>query len=461
MITQLSRLFDELTGRYLVPGAQLTFYHDGQSHEFVTGVERSGGGRPVTASSRFALGSVSKLFTAALVMQLVEDGDIDLDRPLSEPVPSTAWGGHDLARAITPRQLLSHTAGLVSDHDEGDLKAASLRRQARSVLGKGSISEPGATFSYSNGAYSLAAYLVEAVTGQVWWDALESFLMVPTGLGVGFLHDARDPRAVTEVVSGHTVDLGSGTVLPVDFFIEPALTPAGGLAGSATDLVDFGRAFMDPDHAALAVDIADPDVLHEMGAAVDAADPFGLADGWGAGWALHRSSDDRVWYGHDGTLDGGTCNLRVDPEGGTALALTTNGTTGLQLWEGLLVGFREAGIDIGHYRQAVSPAPHAAPHREITGRYANGELVLDITRTSTGEYSINLSNGAFGQLQPAADLHFLATMSTLSGMAFSGRFLCDPLDSEAIIGLQYNGRTLLRTATTTWNRAAEALAPAV
>ncbi|MDO5498315.1 MAG: serine hydrolase domain-containing protein [Propionibacteriaceae bacterium] len=444
MIQNIVPLFEKLRRHYLIPGAQLAVYHQGELHELVSGVERIGAHRTVTRSSRFALGSVSKIFTAALIMQLVEDGDVDLDRPITDLVPHAVRGSGDPAGAITPRHLLSHTAGLVSDHDEGSVTAASLRRQAQSVLAKGIVSEPGAAFSYSNGAYSLAAYLVEAVTGQDWWEALESFLVVPTGLQLGFLHDARDPRAATDVVSGHTVDLTSGTVTPVDFYIEPALTPAGGLAGTATDLVNFGRAFMGSGDSALDFGIAHPDVLREMGCGVPAADAFGLADGWGAGWALHHAGD-RLWLGHDGTLDGGTCNVRVDPNGGTAIALTTNATTGLQLWEDLLHGFRDSGLEVGHYRQPVRAIRTHAPRREITGRYVNGDLILDVTRTSDGRFSLNLSNGTVGQLTPAADLQFSASLSSSGGMAFSGRFLCDPADPLTVSALQYNGRTLLRT----------------
>ncbi|WP_077692691.1 MULTISPECIES: serine hydrolase domain-containing protein [Nocardiopsis] len=444
MVKNLSRLFEDLAVDSLVPGAQLSLYHDGELHEFTTGVERARSGRPVTARSRFAYGSVSKIFTAALVMQLVEDGDVDLDTPVVEYLPGRRPAGGNSANAVTSRQLLSHTAGLVSDHDEGPVRSASLRRQAVSLLEQGPVGVPGTAFSYSNSAYSLAAYLVEAVTGQDWWETLESHLFLPAGLDPAFVHDARDPGSELPTVSGHTVDIPSRTVEPVDFHVEPALTPAGGLAGSATDLVNFGRAFMAPEDAVLDTDIAAPRVLHEMGRSVPAADPFGLADGWGAGWALHLAGD-RLWYGHDGTLDGGTCNLRVDPEGRTALALTTNGTSGLRFWEGLVAGMRGLGLDVGHYRQPAPRAPAAAPGEEITGRYVNGDLMVDVTRLGSDGFWFSLSNGFSGPMTTTSDLYFSVTMGDLGGMSFSGRFLRDPQEAGSIASMQYNGRALRRT----------------
>ncbi|MDE3722559.1 serine hydrolase [Nocardiopsis sp. N85] len=441
MRRDLSRLFEGLAHDSLVPGAQLSLYHGGELYELTTGVERAGTERPVTPRSRFAYGSVSKVFTAALIMQSVEDGDLDLDTPVMDLLPGLRAAGD--RPTMTTRQLLSHTAGLISDHDEGPVRSASLRRQALSLLEQGRVADPGNAFSYSNSGYSLAAYLVETVTGQSWWETLESHLLAPAGLDTVFVYDARDPGARPEIVSGHAVDLPSGTVEPVDFHVEPALAPAGGLAGSATDLVNFARAFMTPDDAALHIDIADPSVLHEMGRSVPAADPFGLADGWGAGWALHLAGD-RLWYGHDGTLDGGTCDLRVDPEGRTALALTTNGTSGLRMWEDLVSGLRDLGVDVGHYRHPVRHRRSTVPGEEITGRYVNGDLRVDVTRLGDG-FWFGLADGFSGPLDPASDQHFSVTVGDLGGMSFNGRFLRDPHAPEVVTAMQYNGRSLRRT----------------
>lgn len=443
MLTHISQLFEELANDFLVPGAQLSLYYDGELYELTTGVEQVGTDHPVTPRSRFAYGSVSKVFTTALVLQLVEDGDIDLDTPVSKYLPGGRFPDGHYAHSMTTRQLLSHTAGLVSDH-EATVRSASLRRQAMSLLEQPPVSIPGTAFSYSNSAYSLAAYLVEAFTGQDWWETLESHLLHPAGFDLAFVHDARDPRAALATVSGHTVDLPSRSIDPVDFYVEPALTPAGGLAGSATDLVNFARAFMGADDAALDTDIADPRTLHEMGRSVPAADPFGMADGWGAGWALHLA-DDRLWYGHDGTLDGGTCNLRVDPEGGTALALTSNGTSGLQLWEGLVTGLRDLGLDVGHYSQSASRTHGAVTHREITGRYVNGDLKVDVIKLGSDEFWFSLANGFSGPLTPTSGLDFFVTVRDLGGMSFNGRFLPDSGAPGAIASMQYNGRTLRRT----------------
>lgn len=440
----LSGILGEAVRKNHVPGAQLALYHHGELHRIAVGVERTGTGKAVTDHSRFPLGSVSKVITAALVMQLVEDGDVDLDSPVSHHLGAgTASPGHPLAD-VTTRQLLSHTAGLVSDRPL-DAPTHSLRRYVGSLACDDRVNAPCTSFSYSNTGYAVAGHLVENVTGQDWWETVESHLCDPTGLDLAFVTDPRPHAADPGLVDGHAVT-PDGTAHPVDFHIENALAPAGGVAASATALVDFARAFLEPEDCGLDGDIAAPVVLHEMGRPVPAADPFGLADGWGAGWSLHLAGD-RLWYGHDGTLDGATCHLRVDPQGGSALAFTTNGTTGIQAWEDLLVGLRNEGLDVGHYRQTHEAGSTGNPteRAEIAGSYSNGGLMV-VVSPSGDSYRFIVENGFEGVLSTGPGSTFSVTADRYGGASFGGRFLTDPTLPTRVTALQYNGRTLRRSA---------------
>ncbi len=434
----LSDLLRRTSHQAGVPGAQLAVYHRGELHTCATGVENIQTGRPVAPDSLFPMGSVTKTVTAALVMQLVEDGDVDLDAPVLDHLGGAA-PDHPL-RGATPRHLLSHTAGLVSERSE-TAPAPSLRRYVSSLAPEDRVAEPGTLFSYSNTGYAVAGRLVETVTGQSWWETVESHLCGSTGMELAPVLAPR-PFPTADLVTGHAVD-GTGRAHPVGFHIEPALAPAGGLAASATALAAFGRAFLDPEHAALDGEVAAPDVLREMGRSVSVADPFGLADGWGAGWSLHLAGD-RLWYGHDGTLDGATCNLRVDPEGGSVVALTTNATTGVTAWEHVVRGLRELGVDVGHYRQPDAAAEGTAtgpgPDR-VTGRYGNGGLAAEVVPGRDG-YRLVMSNGFEGALSTGPGGAFRVVSERHGGIALSGRFLADPAEPRRATALQYNGRTL-------------------
>ncbi|QMV22425.1 serine hydrolase [Streptomyces sp. SCUT-3] len=447
----LSGTLREVARRHRIPGAQLSLYRDGELHEACHGVERVGGGAPVTTRSRFAYGSVSKVFTAALALQLVEDGDLDLDEPITAALGSTAVPpGHPM-RSVTMRRLLSHTAGLVSDHEGEPLRSSSLRRYFESVLHVDPVGPPGAAFSYSNTGYAVAAYVVEVLSGQSWWDSLEAYLAKPAGLDLSFVHDPRMRTTGCTTVSGHAVDPRTGRAEPVDFYVESTLVAAGGVAGSATDLVAFGRAFLPEADAAEDCVVAGPEVLAEMGRPVPAADPFGLAAGWGAGWGLFPAGGGAsgdpggpLWLGHDGTLDGGSCNVRVNPSTGTALAFTTNSTTGLAAWEDLADALDDAGLRVGRYRQ---PAPSSLPYRageRLTGEYVNGDLGIRVSPGRGGSLRFDVRNGLSGVLTVGSDLTFSVRTADRDEVVFSGRFLASR-GSGPVDLMQYNGRTLCRS----------------
>lgn len=446
----LAGLFDSIMRRHHIPGAQLAVYRGGELRELTHGVERQGQDTPVGTRSRFAYGSVSKIFTAALVAQLVDEGEAGLDEPIADLLEyGSVPHGHPMS-AVTLRQLLSHTAGLVSDHEGEPLRTPSLRRYFSSVLRTGHVNAPGTAFSYSNTGYAVAAYMVEVLTGRHWQDALQSHLTGPAGLDIALVRDTNSFSATAPVVSGHAVNARTGHAEPVEFLVESTLAAAGGIAGSATALVEMGRALLAHTGAPQRIRIADPDVLAEMVRHVPAADPFGLADGWGSGWGLFRADDGALWLGHDGTLDGGTCNVRVDPEGGTVLALTTNSTTGLAAWQDLVTELalgETAGdrLSVGHYRQ---PEPAGLPlvtAHEFTGEYANGELGISIRTADDGSLGFDACNGLSGTVTVASDLTFGVLAEDRRNVLFSGRFLRCPRTGEADL-MQYNGRTLRRVA---------------
>ncbi|MCZ0993051.1 serine hydrolase [Streptomyces noursei] len=214
-----------------VAGGQLAVHHHGVLETWEFGEEEPGAGRPVHSATAFPYGSTTKVCTATSVLQLVGDGDLDLDRPVREWLPEAgtvpeARRDHP-ALAATLRQLLSHTAGLPSDHDDAD--ASSLRRWLTGFLAAPADARPApGTFSYSNVGYGIAGRVVESVTGLPWYEAVRDYLLRPLGTAI--------------------------TALPA----EPGSLPAGGLAGSAADLVRLGLLHIaEPGRP----DLADPAAL--------------------------------------------------------------------------------------------------------------------------------------------------------------------------------------------------------
>lgn len=433
-------LLRTLAEEHAVPGAQLAVDTGTEVVSAAAGVTRSGSGVPVDCGTAFAYGSVTKAFTATLVMQLVSDGDIGLDDPLADLLAEFRRPKDAAAAAITVRHLLSHTAGLVSDHQLPDPGERSLSRYAASVAALPLLAAPGSTFSYANTGYNLLGRLVEEVTGTSWQTALGDFLLGPLDIRPHFLHGSGPSGRVP--AEGHAVRPGERQARPVGLYLPPTWAPAGGLCGSARDLISFAR--LHTGAAAGAATLLGPQDRAGMHTRQPAADAFGMADGWTLG--LARYGADGHWLGHDGTVDGATCHLRFHPATGAAVALTTNATTGTRLWPGLLRELRTLGLDVADYTGALPSSPvadrAAADPAPLFGDYANGDTVFSV-RPHGGGIRLSDPSGLLADLVLYDGLHFSARRTDTAAAPYPGRFVPDPV-TGAVHLMQLAGRSATR-----------------
>ena len=114
-VDQLQELLERSTKKHEIPGASLAVWYDDRLHEAATGVLNTSTGVEATRDSVFQIGSITKLFTATLCMQLVEQGKLELDRPIYEYIPSFGLADMNAARQVTLRHLLSHSSGMAGD----------------------------------------------------------------------------------------------------------------------------------------------------------------------------------------------------------------------------------------------------------------------------------------------------------------------------------------------------------
>ncbi len=417
----LGRLLTGLAERHQVPGAQLALHRGGETVLAESGVERHGGGTPVSPRSAFPFGSVTKPFTATVVLQLVAAGDLGLDDPIGTYLPGVAGAPNGIDRLVTPRHLLSHTSGLPCDFDQ-----SGARGQVRTMA---LVHPPGTAFSYSNAGFVLAGALIAEVTGMSWRDAVETFVLLPLGIEPAFCTG----RPGRPVVAGHSVR--ARRTVPVEPLIPASDAPAGALAGSAVDLVEFARAHLDGR-------LPHGDQLAAMRTGGPDVTPYGLADGWGLGLARFHA-DGVDWFGHDGTTDGTTCNLRFEPHSGVVLALTTNASCGLALWDDLLAALRDAGLAVGTSRAPRNAAREVAEIPDCLGDYVNGDVRYSLVRTPDGAVRVDLDDGLLRDLTFYEELRFCAEFPDEPPVA--GRFVLDP-DTGEIGAVQVGGRVARRKA---------------
>src|SRR4030095_8839648 len=207
----------------------------------------------------FRPGSISKLFTATAVMQLVEQGKLDLDRDVNDyldfPIPKT------YPEPITLRQLLTHTGGfeetlknLFVAH-ESDIKP--LRTYLVHEM-PARIFAPGKIPSYSNYGFTLAGYIVERVSGEKFERYVQNHILKPLGMNNSTFDQPLPSQLAAQMSKGYL----STSKKPRDFeWVQAA--PAGALTTTAADMTRFMLAFLQ-DGPADGVSILKPETVRQM-----------------------------------------------------------------------------------------------------------------------------------------------------------------------------------------------------
>ena len=225
---------------------------------------------PVGLDVPWNIGSVTKTFVAVVVLQLAQEGRLDLDAGIAAYLP-------DLADAdrITPRQLLQHTSGLGEYNDQTAVRSDGQRAWTPAELiavaeAAGRVGEPGGPFHYSNTNYVVLGEIIRQVTGHSWADEVRTRIVEPLGLtGTGAMTDER-PVGYT-LVDGSFVDATTS-------FSPTIGGAAGGMASTGRDLLRFATALRDGT-------LLDADSWAAMQAFVPGEDysQFGIVHGYGLG----------------------------------------------------------------------------------------------------------------------------------------------------------------------------------
>lgn len=200
-------------------------------------------GAAIGPDTRFNLASTGKLFTTVAVLQLHERGKLDLDAPIGRYLPD--WPVQGVREQVTARQLLMHTSGLGAFWGpDFEARRRSLR-QLRDYIPLLAVEpgfKPGTAFRYSNNGFMLLGLLVEAVSGQSYYDYVAQHVLAPAGMrNTGYYDiDGRAERAAVPHRGGTGADRDT-PILPLP---EPRGAAAGGGYSTARDLLRFHRALL-------------------------------------------------------------------------------------------------------------------------------------------------------------------------------------------------------------------------
>nr|WP_221375354.1 serine hydrolase domain-containing protein [Actinoplanes polyasparticus] len=340
---QWTRRLAELAERHDVPGATLGILHEGEIGEAAYGVLNLRTGVETTTDSLFQIGSITKVWTTTLVMQLVDEGKIQLDAPLIEVLPELRLSDPGVTAKVTMRHLLTHTSGIDGDVFTDTGRGDDCLEKYTAVLADAAQNHPlEATWSYCNSGFSLAGRVVEKLTGGTWDAAVRDRIVTPLGLTrtVTLPEEALLHRAA----AGHVTHDGKQSVAPV-WGIPRSAGPAGSIISTVADLLTFAKMHLDGGGEVLSA--ASAAAMAEF--QVELPDKHLLGDSWGLGWERAGWDGHRL-IGHDGNTIGQAAFLRLLPEKGFAVALLTNGGNGAKLYEEL---YREIFAEL-----AQVPVPH-------------------------------------------------------------------------------------------------------
>ena len=325
---ELEKLAVEAFNRQPLAGLAIGVVRDGELvYERGLGFADVGARRPVTADTVFRIGSISKTMTAIAVMQLVEQGRLELDGPVNEHLRAYRVEHRPGSPPVTIRHLLTHTGGL------GELRR--LTDVARPTIGLGADPEkplptltelyapvlkaelaPGEKWAYANHGFATLGQLVEDVAGRPFADHVREAVFEP--LGMEHTDFLRSERVRGELAVGYA--FARGRLKPVKDR-EIVVGPAGSVFSSLRDLSAYAAALMDGGGGVLK-----PESLQRMWEPQLEVAP-GLT-AMGLAFFLHDLGGHRV-VGHDGGWPGFVSALLVAPDDGIAVIAFTNTSAGL------------------------------------------------------------------------------------------------------------------------------------
>ena len=230
------------------PGAAVAVIVDGElRYEQGYGVKRRGGADPVDADTQFRIGSVTKMFTAAAVMQQVEAGTVFLDDRVTRFVPELDLRGPWDDDPMTVEHLLTHSTGIpdLSFHPNGRTGSDALSEWVGGLDSVGLHAPPGAFYNYSNPNFNLAGLVVERASGSDYRSYMATNIFAAAGLD----DTTFDPAAVAargNASWGHMDDgAGGETVYAPDEYDNGEYAPAGYAYSTAGDLVRWALLLAD------------------------------------------------------------------------------------------------------------------------------------------------------------------------------------------------------------------------
>jgi CubicO group peptidase (beta-lactamase class C family) len=269
---------------------------------------------PNTVQTRFRIGSMNKMFTAVAILQLVEAGTVDLTAPLGTYLAD--YPNREIAEKVTIHQLLTHTGGT------GDIFGPEFEanREELRTLGdyvqlygeRGPAFEPGSQWAYSNYGFILLGAVIEAVTGQSYYEYVHEHIYEPAGMTrTGSLPEN---QTVPDRAIGYTDPSGGTDWRPNTETLPYRGTSAGGGYSTVGDFARFADSLLNHE-------LLSPDSTELL---ITGKEEIGPGISYAYGFEDHRDAQGNGWVGHGGGAPGMNGDLRIYPASDYVVVVLAN-----------------------------------------------------------------------------------------------------------------------------------------
>ena len=411
---ELQIALEEALTRNPVPGASVAIYNKGQLTTAAAGLTNVATGVELTPDTVMHIGSIAKVFTTTLVMQLVDEGKVDLDAKVLHYLPDLKLHDRAALEQITVKMLLNHTSGIDGElspdygHDEETIEKGVAR-----MVRFGQVHRPGAEFSYCNAAVVIAGYLAQRLRNKSWYTLIKERIYQPLQMehAVTLPEEALLYRASV----GHFMNPASKQVMRTSNAFNPlSRAPCGPtLMMSAQDLMTFARAHMRLGAGINGTRILSEDAARAMQRVTVNNQGKGYASDLdlGLGWMISSSG----LLQHSGAAPGAVAWLGVHPERDFAAAILMNFGNGADLFKELMqprlkeVGFGDAVItselQLPTQPVRIDPARYVGEYENVVVRARVVQATDGLTLSYQAKFRANADDSS---LEPSPPVPLIA-----------------------------------------------------
>jgi CubicO group peptidase (beta-lactamase class C family) len=397
---------EERLAFYAIPGLSVAVFADGEiTWASGYGMNRAGANDAVTSDTIFQAASISKHVTALAVLRLVQDGTLGLDGDVNRSL--TSWqipANGDWQPRITLRQLLGHTAGLVSNWYPGYLRGAPTPTLLQTLNGDPpantppvhAVALPGTINRYSGSHYSVVQQLLVDVTGQPFPGLMRDLVLTPLAMSNSDFDQTYPDRRTDTTAHGHYVSgepIGNGWQLLPEMAAAGLWTTPSDLAKIAMEIIN---AFHGRPTAFLSKEMVDQLLTPQ------------IFDGYGLGTVLMPEHEGSRRFGHGGGNVGYECLTTAYLELGTGVVMMTNSEAGSTIFEELLGTITREYAWPMERPERTATSIDAGTYASLAGEYELRDGVTITVRAEAGELTLLFAAQPPVELVPRSKSAFFA-----------------------------------------------------